>query len=605
MRAGGERRLTGVVFGARTRERSTLVVVHGMIDGEEAAATGERESATVAPPAAAPNALDPLGINAAAFDVWRAMVTQPQALVETQRRLADAWMRVAAQGLGSVPGAETAAPVIEPAGSDSRWKHPAWRDNRMFDALKQGYLLATQAVLDGIDRAPDVDEATKARVKFFAKQFCDAMSPTNFAFLNPAVIEETVRTGGKNLEHGLQNVLADMRDNAGRPALVDKTAFVVGKNVAASAGAVVFRNELIEVLQYAPTTPSVYARPLLIVPPWINKFYVLDLQPANSLIKFATDNGIQTFIVSWRNPDSSHARLNFDDYIDEGALAAADAVSAITGSDDINQIGYCIGGTLTAMELAYLAKSGRRTINAVTLFAALTDFSEAGDIVHFLGPEATAFIGKRTTSAGVLAASDMADTFNMLRANDLIWNVAVNRYLLGKDAPAFDLLYWNSDATRLPAAMHAYYLDNMYGRNALAKGELFHRGVPIDLGTVENDVYCVASQEDHIAPWRSVYKTTQLFSGTTTFRLGHSGHIAGIINPPAAGKGSYHEGTTNPPSPDVWLEGARKHAGSWWNDWMTWLSDRSGEKRSSPTELGSEAFPPLEPAPGTYVLERA
>ncbi len=549
--------------------------------------------------------LDPLGINAAAFDVWKAMVSRPEALLDSQRHLADAWMRVATQALGPAPAAGRGAPVIEPASGDSRWKHPAWRDNPMFDALKHGYLLATQAVLDGIERTPDVDEATKARVKFFAKQFCDAMSPTNFAFLNPAVIEETIRTGGKNLEHGVRNVFDDMRDNAGRPALVDKAAFVVGKNVAASAGAVVFRNELIEVLQYTPTTEKVYERPLLIVPPWINKFYVLDLQPANSLIKFATDNGMQTFVVSWRNPSASHAHLDFNDYLDLGALAAADVVAAITGSDDVNQIGYCIGGTLTAMELAYLAKSGRRPVNAVTFFAALTDFSEAGEIVNFLGPEATAFIGKKTTQAGVLPASDMADTFNMLRANDLIWNVAVNRYLLGKEPPAFDLLYWNSDATRLPAAMHAYYIDNMYGRNALAKGELFHRGVPIDLGAIENDVYCVASQEDHIAPWRSVYKMTQLFSGATTFRLGHSGHIAGIVNPPGSGKGSYYENATNPPSADAWLEGAVKHAGSWWDDWLLWLAERSGAQKPAPVALGSEAFPPLEPAPGTYVLEQA
>jgi polyhydroxyalkanoate synthase len=586
-----------------------------MVDGKQETGSGDGSTASDAaekraPSGASPNAtvtanaLDPLGINAAAFEVWNAMVGQPQGLFETQRALADAWMKVAAGTLAPA-STERPAPVVEPAKSDGRWKHAAWRENPMFDALKQGYLLATQAVLDGIDRAPDVDAATKARVKFFAKQFCDAMSPTNFAFLNPAVIEETLRTGGKNLERGAQNVLDDMRDNAGRPALVDKAAFEVGRNVAASPGAVVFRNELIEVLQYTPTTQTVYARPLLIVPPWINKFYVLDLQPANSLIKFATDNGIQTFVVSWRNPNASHAALDFGDYVDQGALAAAEAVAAITGSDDINQIGYCIGGTLTAMELAYLAKTERPLVNAVTFFAALTDFSEAGDIVNFLGPGATAYIGKRTHAAGVLAASDMADTFNMLRANDLIWNVAVNRYLLGKDAPAFDLLYWNSDATRLPAAMHAYYLDNMYGRNALAEGKLFHRGVPIELGAIRNDVYCVASLEDHIAPWRSVYRMTQLFAGDTTFRLGHSGHIAGIINAPASGKGNYRENATNSPSPDAWLAGAVEHAGSWWTDWMAWLEPRSGARVPAPGSLGSEAHPPLGPAPGTYVLERA
>ena len=559
------------------------------------------------PPSAVPNALDPLGLNKAAAEVWQAMLAQPHAMLQSQVGLANAWMTVATRTFGPMlsPTVEKAPAVIEPAPNDSRWKHAAWRDNPIFDALKQGYLLATQAVLDGIDRAPDVDLETKTRVKFFAKQFCDAMSPTNFAFLNPAVIEETIKTGGRNLQKGAQNVLDDARDNAGRPALVDKSAFEVGKNVATSEGAVVFRNDLIELIQYKPTTESVYARPLVIVPPWINKFYILDLQPANSLIKFATDNGIQTFVVSWRNPDASLAHLGFEDYLELGPLAAAEAARTIAGSEDINQIGYCIGGTLTAMQLAYAAKTDPSRVKAVTFFAALTDFAEAGDIKNFLGPETVAFVEQRMTERGVLAASDMADTFNMLRANDLIWNVAVNRYLLGKDAPAFDLLYWNSDATRMPQAMHAYYLTNMYVRNALATGKLSYKGVPIELPSVRNDVYAVASIEDHIAPWRSVYKMTQLFTGQTRFRLGHSGHIAGIINPPTSGKGSYWDNDTNPPSADAWFAGAQKHAGSWWPDWMAWLQERSGARGPAPATLGAPSLPPLAPAPGTYVLEKA
>jgi polyhydroxyalkanoate synthase len=349
----------------------------------------------------------------------------------------------------------------------------------------------------------------------------------------------------------------------------------------------------------------VYARPLVIIPPWINKFYILDLQPANSLIKYATDNGIQTFVVSWRNPDPSLAHLNFEDYMELGAVTAARVAREITGSPDVNQIGYCLGGTLTAMELAYLAKTDPAPVRAVTFFAALTDFSEAGEIKNFLGPEALASVQKKLRDQGVFPASDMADTFNLLRANDLIWNVAVNRYLLGKDAPAFDLLYWNSDATRLPGAMHAYYLENMYVRNALAKGELSVHGVPIDLRDVRNDVYCVASLEDHIAPWRSVYRMTQLFSGDTRFRLGHSGHIAGIINAPAGGKGNYWAADRNPPSADDWFAGARKEAGSWWPDWLAWLQERSGDQVAAPASLGDEGHPPLEPAPGTYVLEKA
>lgn len=562
------------------------------------------------PPEVASSVLDPLGINKAAFDVWQAMALHPESLVATQMSLAKAWMTVASRAVSAatvLPGTPTEKPpaVIEPAPGDNRWKHAAWTENPVFDALKQGYLLATQAVLDGIDLAPDIDPQTRDRVKFFAKQFCDAMSPTNLAFLNPAVIEETLRTGGVNLQKGARNVADDIRDNNARPALVDKRAFTVGHNVAASKGEVVFRNELIELIQYAPTTENVYERPLVIVPPWINKFYILDLQPKNSLIKYATDNGIQTFVISWRNPDASLGHLGFEDYIELGPLAAGNAARSIAGSHDVNQIGYCIGGTLTAMQLAYLAKVDPTLVRAVTFFAALTDFEEAGELRNFIGPEALDFVGKKLASEGVFPASDMADAFNILRANDLIWNVAVNRYLLGKEAPAFDLLYWNSDATRLPAAMHAYYLKNMYGRNALARGELSVKGVPIDLHDVQNDIYSVASIEDHIAPWRSVYKMTQLFGGETRFRLGHSGHIAGIINAPASGKGTHWIADTNPPSADAWFASATKHAGSWWPDWMAWLTARSGEQRPAPQTLGNEKYPALVPAPGTYVLEKA
>ena len=556
--------------------------------------------------AAQGSALDPLGINKAALEVWQSLMIHPESIAQTQLDFAKAWMSVAARALTAYERPEERPPsVIDPPHNDNRWKHEAWTDNPLFDAIKQGYLLATQSVLDGIDRAPGIDPETKTRVKYFAKQYCDAMSPTNVPWLNPAVIEETLRTGGKNFEKGLRNLVDDERNNAGRPALVDKSAFEVGKNVATSKGEVVFRNELIELIQYAPTTETVFARPLLIVPPWINKFYILDLQPANSFIKFATDGGIQTFVVSWRNPDASLRNVTFRDYMHLGPLAAANVVREIAGSSDINQIGYCIGGTLTAMELAYLAKVDPSLVRAVTFFAALVDFAQAGDIKNFLGPEGLAYIGQKMRQDGVLEASAMADTFNMLRANDLIWNVAVNRYLLGKDAPAFDLLYWNSDATRLPAAMHAYYLENMYVRNALAKGELVVDGVPIDLHAVHNDVYAVASIEDHIAPWRAVYRMTQLFGGDVQFRLGHSGHIAGIINPPTSGKGNYWKGEANPPSPEDWFRGAVKQAGSWWPDWLAWIGARSGERVPAPAAPGTEKYPALAAAPGTYVLEKA
>jgi polyhydroxyalkanoate synthase len=549
------------------------------------------------------NPLDPLAVGTAAMGVLQAMLTHPESILQTQVNLANAWVSLATRPVSG--SAEKHTPLIEPAPGDARWKHPAWTENAVFDSIKEAYLLATKATMDAIDSAQGVDSETRARVKFFAKQFCDAMSPTNFAFLNPAVIEETVRSGGDNLDRGYKNVLEDFRANDGRPALVDKSAFEVGKNVATTPGTVVFRNELMELIQYTPTTPTVGAKPLVIVPPWINKYYILDLQPKNSFIKFAVDSGLTTFVISWRNPDPSMANVSMEDYLELGPLTASRVASAITGSRDVNLIGYCIGGTIVTMLLAYLAKTAEILVNSVTFFAALTDFSSAGDLRVFLGPEAVAFIEEQMREQGVLQGSQMADTFNMLRANDLIWNVAINRYLLGKDAPAFDLLYWNSDATRLPRAMHSYYLRNMYLENNLIKpGALSVKGVPIELSAIRADVYSVATMDDHIAPWRSVYRMTQLFSGTTRFVLGHSGHIAGIINAPAAEKGSWWSAPQNPPTPDEWLGIAEKHPGSWWNDWAAWIAARSGAQIPAPVAPGSKHFVPLGPAPGTYVLER-
>ncbi len=548
------------------------------------------------------NPFDPLGVGTAALGVWKAMFQHPEGLLQSQARLTEAWMQLASRPLARE---ERHKPIIEPTPGDARWKHPAWTENPVLDAIKEGYLLSVKAVMDSIDGAEGVDELTKQRVKFFARQFCDALSPTNVAFLNPAVLEETMRTRGENLERGYQNALRDLRENEGRPALVDKAAFTVGQNVATTAGAVVFRNELIELIQYAPTTERVYERPLLIVPPWINKYYVLDLQPKNSFVKYATDQGFTTFVISWRNPDASMADISMEDYLELGPLTAARAVAKITGSTDVHLVGYCIGGTLVSMLLAYLAKTDQKLIASATFLATLLDFNNAGDLSAFLAPEAVAFIEDKMSEQGVLQGNQMADTFNMLRANDLIWNVAVNRYLLGKDAPAFDLLYWNSDATRLPRAMHSYYLRNMYLENNLVKPDVLKvKGEPIDLSRVRNDVYCVATQDDHITPWRAVYRMTQIFSGKTRFVLGHSGHIAGIINPPLANKGSWCSNESNPSTSEAWFESAEKHAGSWWSDWSAWLAFRSGQLVPARVPGTTKGYPELAVAPGTYVLER-
>jgi len=557
------------------------------------------------------NPLDPLGIGAMSMEVWRAMMAAPASVLEAQLQLGKALTDVASRDANAAADAAppSGEPVIAPERGDRRFANAAWTSNPYFDALKQGYLLATRAVMDSIDRADGVDEETKRRVKFFAKQFCDAMSPSNVPWFNPDVLEETVRSGGANFVRGMRNVLEDQRNNAGRPALVDESAFEVGRNVATTPGTVVFRNELMELIQYAPTQREVFARPLVIVPPWINKFYILDLQPANSFVRYAVDAGRNTFVVSWRNPDVSLADLTWSDYVRLGPLAAFRAATEIAGAQQVDAVGYCIGGTLLATTLAYLARTESSIVNTATFFAALIDFADPGEIMAFLSAEALAHIESRMDEAGVLSGREMADTFSMLRANDLIWGVAVNRYLLGREAPAFDLLYWNSDATRIPRAAHSYYLRNMYVRNALVEPDALEvDGVPIDVGRVRVDTYCVATAEDHIAPWRSVYAMTRHVGGQTTFRLGASGHIAGIISPPAKKKAVWWgppPGAANPPNADDWLAAAPKHEGSWWPDWSAWLAARSPERVPAPAGTGGEGHPPLADAPGTYVLERA
>ncbi|MEO7038423.1 MAG: class I poly(R)-hydroxyalkanoic acid synthase [Candidatus Elarobacter sp.] len=557
------------------------------------------------------NPFDPLGVAAASAELWRAMLENPanamQAQLEFGKRLSDVALAttVAAplEGEAPVPRA-----IVAPEPGDRRFANEAWANNPYFDALKQAYLLATKAVMETIETAEGIDPTTRRRIRFFAKQFCDAMSPTNIPWMNPEVLEATLRTGGANLQLGLQNVEADLKQNEGRAALVDASAFEVGRNVATTPGKVVFRNELIELIQYTPTQPEVFARPLVIVPPWINKFYILDLQPENSFVKYALDAGRNTFVISWRNPDSSMRHLTMADYLRLGPLTASRVAAEIAGSRTVDIIGYCIGGTLTAMLLAYVQRMELALINTATFFAALVDFTDPGDIIAFLSDEALAHIDEQMKEHGFLSGREMADTFNMLRSNDLIWSVAVNRYLLGKGAPAFDLLYWNSDATRIPAAVHSYYLRRMYRNNDLIKVDALDvDGVPIDLHRVTVPTYCVATSEDHIAPWRSVYAMTQLFSGDTTFRLGASGHIAGIISQPGKKKAAWWGlplGSPNPPAPDAWFTSAAKHDGSWWPDWTAWLAARSGEKAAAVPSLGSDRHQPLADAPGTYVLER-
>ncbi|MDQ6826986.1 MAG: class I poly(R)-hydroxyalkanoic acid synthase [Candidatus Eremiobacteraeota bacterium] len=538
---------------------------------------------------------DPFGIASSGAEVWRAMIADPEQLIRSQQKLADAW----AELLQSGPSRPTA-----PEKNDKRFAHPAWAENPSFNLLKRAYLTASDAIISSIEATRGADRKTLRRAKFFVQQLIDAMSPTNMACFNPAVIEETMRTGGQNLANGMKNLLEDLTQNNGRVPLVDKNAFDVGRNVAMSAGKVVHRNDLAELIQYAPATATVHTRPVLVVSPWINKYYVLDLQPTNSFIKNLVERGYTAFVISWRNPDAAMADTSMEDYLTKGPLECSRVATNICKTPDLNVVGYCIGGTLVAMLLAYLAARQERLVHSATLLASLIDFEDAGEIDAFLGEDALAALEKKMSERGYLQGSEMGDTFNMLRSNDLIWSVAVNRYLLGKDAPAFDLLYWNSDSTRMPRAMHSYYLRNMYVENNLVKPNTLRvLDTPIDLRRVKNDVYCVATLEDHIAPWRSVYQTVHLFSGQVQFRLGHSGHIAGIVNPPSREKGHWWSAPTKTGGADEWLSRAQQHEGSWWADWNDWLAVRSGPQVKA-RKPGNKKYPAGEDAPGSYVREK-
>jgi polyhydroxyalkanoate synthase len=420
-------------------------------------------------------------------------------------------------------------------------------------------------------------------------------------FTNPQVLHETVQSGGKNLVTGMEHLLRDL--NAGQMKMTDTDAFAPGRNLALSPGQVIYRNTLIELIQYAPTTEKVYAIPLLFIPPWINKFYILDLQPHNSLVKFLVDNGFTVFVISWKNPDASMEEIGFEDYLTLGPLAALEVVKEITHSPKVNAVGYCIAGTLLSMTLPYLAARGDETVNSATFFVSLQDFSEVGDTSVFIDEPQVTYIEGQMMERGYLESRSMATMFNMLRANDLVWSNVVNNYLLGKEPAAFDLLYWNADGTRMTRAAHSFYLRQTYLENGLVKpNTIVLKGVPIDLGKIRQDIYAVGAAQDHIVPWKSAWRITQLTSGKVRFVLGASGHINGVTSPPSKGRGYW---TNEKPvkTAEEWLERAEQHMGSFWTDWLEWLQSRSGEKVVLPS-MGSEAHPPLTAAPGTYVLEK-
>lgn len=547
--------------------------------------------------------LDPLNLAKPMLALTAQMVRNPAALVEAQMQLAAGYWNLATS-VGQRMMGFTPAPVVEAPKGDRRFAHEGWHENLIFDFIKQSYLLVAQWMETQFADTRNLNPRDAARLRFYTRQFVDALSPTNFALTNPEVLEATVKSRGQNLIDGLGNLLKDLEQGGGslRISQTDFKAFEVGRNVATAPGKVVFENDLMQLLQFEPSTDKVYQRPLLIFPPWINKYYILDLREDNSFIRWAVDKGYTVFVVSWVNPDQRLAAKTFEAYLNEGIIAALDAVESATGSDRINCIGYCIGGTLLATALAYFASTGDKRVSSATFFAAQVDFSEPGELEVFIDEQQLTQLDDRMTSAGgVLDGGDMALAFNMLRANDLIWSFVINNYMLGKPPAAFDLLYWNADSTRMPQAMHRYYLREMYQHNRLVEPDaLVMNDVPIDLRKIEVPVFIQSAELDHIAPYPSVYKATQIYSGPVKFILAGSGHIAGVVNPPAAKKYHYRTNDQLPADVSRWIEGAQKHEGSWWPEWHRWLSRRSGKKIPARVP-GDGDLAVIEEAPGRYV----
>ncbi len=501
---------------------------------------------------------------------------------------------------------DAAEPVIAPAADDKRFKSDAWVDNPFFDFCKQSYLLTARHLQSAVRSVEGLDPHSARKADFYVRQFLDALSPSNFAATNPDALKATVQSHGQNLVVGFSQLLEDLERGQGQllPRITDLMAFEVGKTLATTPGKIVFQNDLMQLIQYEPATETVYERPLLIVPPWINKYYILDLRPANSFIRWAVAEGHTVFVISWVNPDETLAAKTFTDYMLEGPIAALDAIKSATGAREVNVIGYCIGGTLTASTLAYIAAKGQQTIASATFLTTLLDFADPGEVSVFIDEDQLKLLDAHMERKGFLEGRHMAEAFHYLRDKELIWASYVNSYLLGRAPPAFDILYWNSDWTRMPAAMHSAYLRDMYHRNLLRKpGGIILDGMPIDLGNVQVPTYFLSTREDHIAPWRSTFAGAQLLSGPLRFVLGGSGHVAGVINPPAARKYCYWTNDAATPDPDSWLASAIRHEGSWWNNWGAWIASHAGPQ-VLPHRPGDGLLTPIEDAPGTYASLR-
>jgi polyhydroxyalkanoate synthase len=537
--------------------------------------------------------------------VAEAWMSDPQKAMEAQGRLGAQFLDLWASTLRRAQG-EPVDPVAKPEPKDNRFKDPEWSENPVFDFLKQAYLITTRWAEDIVEDADGVDERTRHKAQFYLRQISSALSPSNFLLTNPELIRETFKQNGSNLVRGMTMLMEDIEAGSGELKIrqSDPSGFKVGVNIATTPGAVIFRNELIELIQYAPTTDQVLKRPLLIVPPWINKFYILDLNPEKSFIRWAVSQGLTVFCISWVNPDAQHAEKGFEHYMREGIFAALDAIEQATGEKKVTAIGYCVGGTLLATTLAYMAAKRDKRIDSATFFTAQVDFTHAGDLKVFADEEQIQNIEKTMKSRGYLEGSHMANAFNMLRPNDLIWPYVVNVYMKGQSPFAFDLLYWNSDSTRMPAANHAFYLRNCYLDNKLAKGEMEIAGVKLDLKKVKVPIFNLATKEDHIAPARSVFTGSKSFGGPVDFVLAGSGHIAGVVNPTNKTKYQFWTGGPVEGELEEWTAKATETPGSWWPYWFSWI-ERQAPKKVRARQPGDGKLKPLCAAPGTYVLAKS
>ena len=540
-------------------------------------------------------------------ELGEAMVSHPEKIIADQMDMLKQQQALFQQTALRFMGQE-AAPVVEPEKGDKRFKDEQWSQNPMFDYMKQLYLLQGKTLMKMITDTDGLSDHSRQKVEYLVRQYVNALSPTNFANLNPEVIRKTMETGGSNLVTGMEQLLEDLEASVSgslNVAMTDTSAFQVGRNLATTPGKVVYQNDLMQLIQYTPTTEQTYKRPLLVVPPFINKFYILDLREKNSFIKWLVDQGHTVFVISWVNPGPSLRGKGFADYMLEGPIAAVDAIEQATGEKEVNAIGYCLGGTLLSATLAYQKKKKQETIKSATFMATLMDFSKPGEIGVFINETAIAGLEKQMDALGYYDGRQMAFSFNTLRENDLFWSFFINNYLKGERPAAFDLLYWNTDSTNLPAAMHSYYLRNMYLNNLLIeKDALELDGVKIDLSAVKVPGYFISAAQDHIALWQATYRGAQVLGGKNRFVLGGSGHIAGIVNPPEANKYGYWTNDTLADSPDDWYQGSENHDGSWWLDWQQWVLKQGDMDRVAVRQPGDGKLKVIEDAPGRYVKQR-